>query len=124
MSTSTKRRRANSARASPINQSLDKAAKVYEKASFISPIGTTDLNKDNLIIFDIKTNENEYVRFNRDFQVRLELSVINVVVDSNNQTKKELLQVASSTKTDQDDTDDVFFPGASNALVCLEFLGS
>ena len=51
--------------------------KSYEIPVLIGPKdNSADLNRDSSIIFEITTKENEYFYFNKDFQIMLEMSII------------------------------------------------
>ena len=54
----------------------EKTTKEYEIPTFIPPRPHTNLNTDSIIVFEVKTAENEYFYFNRDFQARIEISVM------------------------------------------------
>ena len=51
-------------------------SKEYDIPQLVPPKdNTVDLNKDESITFEIRTNEFEYCYFNRDYQIQLEMSV-------------------------------------------------
>ena len=71
--------------------------KEYEIVTLVSPKESTDLNNDSSIVFEITTLENEYIRFNTDYQVRMDISLINQEW-SDDWTAKE--EIRLYTKTD------------------------
>ena len=51
--------------------------KEYDIPDFVEPLdNSVDLNKDSSIIFEIKSRDNEFFYFNKNFQVILEMSVL------------------------------------------------
>ena len=51
-------------------------SKEYDIPDFVEPLDNSiDLNKDSSIVFEIKTKDNEYFYFNKNFQAQIEMSV-------------------------------------------------
>ena len=67
--------------------------KSYEIPVLIRPKdNSADLNRDSSIIFEVTTKENEYFYFNKDYQIMLEMSIINHEVNNNGvETSRTLL---------------------------------
>ena len=100
--------------------SSEKATKEYEITTFITPRPYTNLNEDSIIVFEIKTGENEYFYFNRDFQARIELSIIEEQWSGNPpaSTGNWLLLEKSPAAAALEDPNEFYFPSASSGL-CL-----
>ena len=70
------------------SSACDLVTKNFEQCTFIAPLKEPDPNKDKIIIFEIKNAEDEYLCFNKDFQVRLELCLYETEFASDNKTVK------------------------------------
>ena len=96
----------------------EKPTKEYEIPTYISPRPHTNFNEDSIIVFEIKTAENEYFYFNRDYQARIEISVMeekwagSPAVSSGNFLLLNKERVAGQ----QEDPNEFFFPSSSSGL--------
>ena len=96
----------------------EKPTKEYEISNYIPPRPHTDLNADSIIVFEIKTAENEYFYFNRDFQARIEISIMEEKWAGSPavSTGNFLLLQKERAAGQQEDPNEFYFAPASSGL--------